>query len=137
MTEPTIYREYSVENQQGANLRIGPATSAGILTDRKATQGTKLSVTGIVKTNAGRDRWLLLTEIDPKTQEVWRYNGQETSVYVALYVNGTHYCKPVESSAVIPSTPGPGNVSEFDRGWNARGVADAQAVALAIEELKK
>jgi hypothetical protein len=110
---------YSITNPQGATIRIGSTTGAGIL--RKAPLGSKFRVSGVIKTDAGRNRWLLLDEIDPETGNPWRYQGAEVSAYIALYHNGTTYAVPVESEGE-PETPGTYSQG-YNDGWNAHYAA--------------
>lgn len=99
-----MIRLYSITNPGGATYRIGPGTGSGILPDpnggsRKAVNGTVVEVEAVAKGEKINDRWLLLSKVDPLTGKPWLYKGQETRVYIALYVGGTTYADPLETEA--------------------------------------
>jgi hypothetical protein len=78
----------TITNQKGATIRTAAGTGAGII--RPAANGTVLDYQFILNAPNG-DQWALLTSIDPVTNREWRFGGDRTFAYVAVYVNGVNY----------------------------------------------
>ncbi len=85
-------------------------------------QGAGLAPDGTYLPNG--DIWARLTK------QIKNRAGRLVVAFIAVRVNGSEYSQKI-------FIPGDAGGSEFDRGWNARGVADAQAVALAVGSLNK
>lgn len=104
-----------------ANMRTGYDTGAAII-EKQVAKGRSFPVELLLFPRPG--------EIWAKLSGSFAYQGLPSNAYICVMQPPTNVYGDLTGQ---PDT----HSGNFDDGWNARGIADAQAAAVAIESLRK